>query len=186
MSFIPISLNLENKKILFIGAGKVAFQKILKLLEFTKDITVISKDIDERLKTYDLELIEKEYKKGDIKGFDIVFVAINNIKLQEEIFIESREEKILYSCVDILEYCDFTLTSILKKDDLVISISTSGISPSFGKELKNYLDKMIPNSVGKFLKEMKNYRETLPKGVTRMEFFRKKSKEYIKGWKNEK
>ena len=186
MIFFPISLNLENKKILFVGAGNIAKAKIIKLLDFAKDITVISKEIDEELKEYDLTLLEKEYEKGDIKGFDIVIVTANSIKLQEEIYKESREEKILYNCADILELCDFTFTSILKKDDLVISISTSGISPSFGKELKNYLDKIIPNSVGEFLNEMKNYRKTLPKGVSRMEFLRKKSSEYIESWKNEK
>lgn len=186
MSFLPISLNLENKKILFVGGGKITVQKVIKLLDFSKDITVISKDIDKRLDSYDLNLIKKEYEKGDIKGFDIVVVTANNLELQKEIYEETREEKILYSCADILEYCDFTLSSILKKDDLSISISTNGVSPAFAKELKNYLDKIIPNSVGEFLIQMKEYRKSLPKGSLRMEFLGKKSSEYIKGWKNEK
>ena len=186
MNFFPIALNLTNKKILIVGAGKVAFVKVNKLLDFTNNITVISKDINEKIKSLDVQKIEKEYEKGDIKGFDIVIVCTNNIKIQEEIYNESRDEKVLFSCADILELCDFTFSSILKKDDLLISISTSGTSPSFGKELKNYLDKIIPNSVGEFLKEMKYYRETLPKGVDRMELLRKKSIEFLKGWKDEK
>ena len=108
---------------------------------------------------------------------------MDDIELQKEIYKHTREKNILYSCVDIVELCDFTFSSILKKDDLVISISTSGASPSFSKELKNYLENIIPNSVGSFLKEMKTLRDTLPKGKDRMELLKKRSKEFISSWK---
>ena len=155
MSNFPISLNLKNKKILVIGAGKIATNKINKLLDFTNDIVVLAPNISKEIKELDIKIIEKEYEKTDIEGFDIVIACIDNITLQKEIYQHTRQINILYNCSDILELCDFTFSSILKKDDLVISISTSGTSPSFSKELKNYLENIIPNSVGNFLKEMK-------------------------------
>ncbi|WP_428023713.1 precorrin-2 dehydrogenase/sirohydrochlorin ferrochelatase family protein [Arcobacter sp.] len=183
MNFFPISFNLEKKKILVIGAGKIAKSKIKKLLDFTKDIVVLSNEVDDEIKKFDVTILEKDYEKIDIEGFDIVIACINDIDLQKEIYQHTREKNILYSCVDVLELCDFTFSSILKKDDLVVAISTSGASPSFSKELKNYLENIIPNSVGNFLKEMRLLRSSLPKGKSRMEILKNKSKEFISSWK---
>ncbi|WP_419768198.1 precorrin-2 dehydrogenase/sirohydrochlorin ferrochelatase family protein [Arcobacter sp.] len=179
MSNFPISLNLENKKILVIGAGKIATSKIKKLLDFTKNIVVLAPNISDELEKLNIKTLKKRYEKSDIENFHIVIACIDDINLQREIYKHTREKNILYNCVDIYELCDFTFSSIIKKDDLVITISTSGASPSFSKELKKYLEKIIPNNVGSFLKNMKNLRATMPKGEERMEILRKKSKEFI-------
>ncbi len=39
MSYFPIYLNLEDKKILLVGGGSIALEKLNKLLEFTRNIT---------------------------------------------------------------------------------------------------------------------------------------------------
>ncbi len=166
----------------------VASSKLRHLLDFTTNISVIApilSDETERLiKENNLSLEQRGYEKGDIKGFDIVVVAVDNIALQAEIFKESREYNCLCNCVDATEYCDFIFGSIIKKDDLTIAISTSGASPALAKQLKKYLEKLIPNDIGGFLKEMKNLRETLPKGKERMKMLEEKAKNYIQKWSN--
>ena len=60
--FFPVVLNIENKKCLVIGGGKVALRKINKLLKYKARITVISKNIIEEIKFLEgknLEIIEK-------------------------------------------------------------------------------------------------------------------------------
>ena len=60
--FFPVFLNIENKKCLVIGGGKVALRKINKLLEYKASITVISKNIKIKLlNDKNLEIIEKEF-----------------------------------------------------------------------------------------------------------------------------
>ena len=76
----------------------------------------------------------------------------------------------------------FIFPSYIKKDDLTIAVSTSGSSPAIAKYLRIYLEKIIPNSIGDFLKKMKEYRKTMPKGKKRMKFLDEKAKEYIKTW----
>ncbi len=187
MSYFPTFLNFENKKILIIGAGKIANDKLSHLLDFTKNITIISPDtismMSEKIAVNSLEFFQRKYLPGDIKGFDIIIAAVNDISLQEEIYFESRSERCLYNCVDIKKYCDFIFPSYIKKGDLTISISTQGSSPSFAKHLRIYLEKIIPNSVSEFLLEMKNYRSTLPKGKDRMKFLDEQTKKYFKNWK---
>lgn len=188
MSYFPAFLRFDNKKVLLIGGGAVAYEKLLHLVDFTKSISVIALDICQDTKrlieSNDLTYHNRAYKKGDIAGYDIVVVAVNDISLQIDIYIESRGHRCLCNFVDLPQNCDFTFGSYIKRDDLVIAISTSGASPALAKGLKLYLQDFIPSSITKFLEEMRHLRETLPKGKERMELLSQKAKEYINNLKN--
>ena len=43
--FFPVSIDLNNKNILVIGAGKIALRKVKTLMSYNCNITVITKDI---------------------------------------------------------------------------------------------------------------------------------------------
>ena len=183
MSYFPAFIKLDDKKILIVGAGDVAYEKLEKLLDFTKDISIIANEFsDEMLKTIKQENLQYEkraYKAGDIKDYAVVIVAVDSIKLQEEIFLESKNYNCLCNSVDSVDYCDFIFPSYIKKDDLTVAISTSGTSPAFAKHFKRYLLDLIPDGISTFLKEMKNLRETLPKGKERMKMLDEKAKDYV-------
>ena len=182
-SYFPAFLTLNDKKILLVGGGKIANDKLSKLLDFTDDIKLISKDfcddIVQKIQSYDLEHEKRGYQKGDIKGFDIVIVAVDEIEVQKSIYIESRDTRALVNSVDSKRYCDFIFGSYIKEGDLVISISTSGSLPSLSKYLRIFLEKTLPKNLSSFLKEMKHLRESLPKGKERMKLLDKKTKDFF-------
>ncbi len=186
MGYFPAFLKLDNKKILIVGGGNIAYEKLEKLLDFTQNISIISTQFSEnmleKIKQYNLNFDKRTYKTNDIKEFGIVIVAVDDINLQAKIFEESKKYKCLCNCVDSVEYCDFIFPSYIKKDDLTIAISTSGSSPAVSKYLKTYLKNLIPEGISEFLKEMKNFRKTMPKGKRRMHFLDKKAKDYIDSW----
>lgn len=186
MAYFPAFLKFDDKKILIVGGGNVALEKLEHLLDFTHNITLIASNFNEAsmnlIQQNNLTHYVKAYEKGDIKGFDIVIAAIDNFELQEEIYLETRQYPCLCNCVDLQKYCDFIFPSYVKKGDLTIAISTGGASPAMAKQLRIYLSKLIPSSVVEFLHEMKEFRKTLPKGKERMEFLDKKAKEYINSW----
>ncbi len=188
MSYFPAFLNLENRRVLLVGGGEIAYSKLIHLLEFTSEISIIAQDLSDEIivlaKEKNLSVVQKAYSKGDITNFDIVVVAVDSISLQAEIFEESKRYNCLCSCVDSKEHTDFIFGSYIKKDDLIIAISTSGTSPALAKQLKKYLLDLIPSDIGTFLQEMKMFRETLPKGKERMQMLQKKAEDYINKWSN--
>jgi precorrin-2 dehydrogenase/sirohydrochlorin ferrochelatase len=187
MSFFPSYISLKDKKILLVGGGYIALEKLEKLIDFTQDIRVITKDIsDDFLKfanRYNINITQRAYKKGDIDSFDIVVVATNTPILHKEIFEESRRGRVLVNSVDNTAYCDFIFPSYIKKGDLTVSISTSGASPAMAKRLRIYIEKLIPPNIAEFLKEMKTLRKTMPKGEDRMRFFEEKSDKFMERYR---
>ena len=184
MAYFPIFFNLDDKRILVVGGGKIATEKLEKLVQFSKEITVIAKEVSKEaydlIKSNCLTLYQRAYKLGDIEGFDIVIVATDDISMQERIFNESRNKGILVNSVDNIKYCDFIFPSFIKKDKLVVAISTGGVSPAFAKHFKRRVQESIPNNVEDFLDKLKEIRETMPKGKERMEFLDNLVEDYFK------
>ena len=59
-------------------------------------------------------------------------------------------------------------------------MSTSGASPAVAKYLRLYLESLVPQGIGKFLRQMRQLRERLPKGKERMKLLDEKAKEWFK------
>jgi precorrin-2 dehydrogenase/sirohydrochlorin ferrochelatase len=188
MAYFPAFIKLEYQKILIVGGGNVAYEKLDHLLDFTKDIYIIASEFsDEMLQRVEKENLHYEkrpYNKGDIEGYVMVIVAVDDIGLQAEIFKESKLHNCLCNAVDSVDYCDFIFPAYVKKDDLTIAISTSGASPAVAKHLKRYLYNLIPEGISDFLQEMKDLRKTLPKGKERMKMLDEKAQNYIESWKD--
>lgn len=183
-SYFPAFIKLDDKKVLLVGGGNIAYEKLTKLLDFTPNIQIIapiiSDNILELISLHKLEYSRREYEKSDINECSIVIVAVDDLNLQKEIFEESRELKCLCNAVDSVEYCDFIFPSYIKEDDLTIAISTSGASPAFAKHFKYYLKQKIPQNISHFLQEMKSLRNFYPKGKERMKMLDEKAKKFIK------
>lgn len=184
MAYFPMYMDMQDLKVLVIGGGNIATEKLEKLIDFTKEITVISLRVEEEaqnlIKNHCLTLYQRAYEKGDIEGFDMVIVATDTVDLHKAIYKESRGSRILVNSVDNTDYCDFIFPSYVQKGDLTIAFSTGGASPAFAKQIRQHFEKNIPDSVGAFLQKMKGLRSTMPKGKVRMQYFDKLVEEYFK------
>ena len=184
MSFFPMYMDMKNLKVLVVGGGYIATEKLEKLVDFTTQITVIALRVEDEAQNiidkYKLALHQRAYNAGDIQGFDIVIVATDTVELHKAIYEESRGSRILVNSVDNTDYCDFIFPSYVQKGDLTIAFSTGGASPAFAKQIRRHFEKIIPDSVGEFLQKMKALRSEMPKGKERMKYFDELVEEYFK------
>ncbi|MDI3312446.1 MAG: bifunctional precorrin-2 dehydrogenase/sirohydrochlorin ferrochelatase [Thermoanaerobacterium sp.] len=165
MAYYPIMLNISNKKCLVVGGGKVAYRKILSLLEFGATITVLSSSfIDEILKlckSHKIKLVKRNYQKNDVENYFLVVVATNDKFVNKEISDECKKKNILVNVVDDKELSTFIVPSVMRKGDLTISISTNGKSPLLSRRIKEMLDNMFENDVENLIAELSNARDKL-------------------------
>ena len=76
-----------------------------------------------------------------LDGADIVIVAVNDVATSEAIRNAAKAQGKLVNVADKPELCDFYLSSVVKKGNLKIAISTNGKSPTAAKRIKEVLQK---------------------------------------------
>ncbi|MEZ0322837.1 MAG: bifunctional precorrin-2 dehydrogenase/sirohydrochlorin ferrochelatase [Hydrogenothermaceae bacterium] len=183
MSYMPVFLEVKDKKFLIVGGGKVATEKIKRVLKFSYNITVVSPEITQELesiiKENSLNYINSPYTSDIIKDYDIIIVAVSDTNLQKVIYNDAKRENKLCNTVDVIGESDFIFPSVVKKGNLIVAFSTSGSSPALAKYLRVYFEQIIPGEVEQFLNEMEDLRNSLPKGKERQDLFDKKAKEFF-------
>lgn len=138
--YVPLHFDLTDKKLLFVGGGEVNERRILALLDSKAQIVLVSLEATEKLKKLAREgkitWIKRAYKPGDVKGMDFVFVAIP--EGYEQVVDEAKEEGVWVECASKHTLGDFIYPAVIRKEDVVISLSTSGRSPKKARLLKKH------------------------------------------------
>ena len=123
--FLPISINVTNKKILLIGGGKVATHKGTIMARIVSDVTVISPEFTDEIRKLPFTFIEKQYEKNDLSGFFLVYVCTGDHELNRQIKTDAEELGILTSVCDAPMLCDFVSPAVHKQGKVTISVGSN-------------------------------------------------------------
>ncbi len=155
VSLYPVNLQINNRPCIVIGGGNVAERKVLALLSAGACVTVLSPQVNEGLagliQNKKVIHVDRNYEKGDIVGFFIVICATDNGAINKIAAEEASQNNCLVNVVDAPELGNFNVPSQIKHGDLLITVSTSGKSPAFTKQLRKELAKRYGPEYGIYL-----------------------------------
>ena len=83
-------------------------------------------------------------RKSELKRAHIVYIVDIEEKQAKKIADYCRKKNILVNIEDVVEYCDFHTPSIVRRGDLLFSISTNGKSPGLAIALRKYISNKFP------------------------------------------
>ncbi len=145
LQFLPISINVTDKKILLVGGGKVATHKGSIMARFVRNVTVISPDFTDEILQLPFEFIEKEYEKTDLVGFFLVYVCTGDHDLNARIKQDAEELGILTSVCDAPLLCDFVSPAIHKEGNLTIAVGSNAQNVYKSVDVRNQISELIKN-----------------------------------------
>jgi precorrin-2 dehydrogenase/sirohydrochlorin ferrochelatase len=152
---------------LIVGGGAVGTRKVHTLLECGAQVFVVSPDPTSQLLQLASEgsitLYKRAYRSDDVAGMFLVIGATDDETLNHQISEDAEREQILCNIADRPEVCNFILPSIVRRGDLVITISTSGKSPALAKRLRQKLETQFGREYTDFLLLMGAIRQKLLK-----------------------
>lgn len=139
--FFPVSIDLNNKNILVIGAGKIAFRKVETLLKYNCNIKVITKEVENKnFFNFTNERISiesnKEFSESDLENVFLVVAATSNEEVNKKIADLCIQKNILVNNISSKNDMNLRFTSIYETEDLQISVSANA-NPKKSVEIKN-------------------------------------------------
>lgn len=125
MNFLPININIEGKKIVIVGGGRVGLHKATILSRFTDEATIVSPQFKEGFESLPFTLVQKSYEPSDLEGALLVYVCTENAELNEQIKRDAEERHVLASVCDSPKLCDFTSPAIFREGNLAVAVSSN-------------------------------------------------------------
>jgi uncharacterized protein len=164
----PVFLKLENLPVLIVGGGTIALEKLNAILENSPqtEIRLVALIISEAVKKLaadhpNIQLKEKIFSETDLDGIHIVIIAINDPVISQQIRDKAKQNGKLVNVADKPDMCDFYMSSIIRKGNLKIAISTNGKSPTIARRLKEVFSEMLPDELEAVLNNMQQIRNKL-------------------------
>lgn len=142
--FFPMMIDLEDRQILIVGGGQVAYRKAKVVLEFGASLTIVSPEFIDGFNSLQevynednrIEIIRENYDASYVINKFLVIAATSSRKVNREVVSDCNIHQILVNNVDGREKSDFITPAIYKNDDLTISISTGGSFPYLSKKIR--------------------------------------------------
>jgi len=152
MSYYPIFLDLDNKKVIIVGGGEVAERKIKVVLGYGCQIYIISPHLTPHLRQLvakrRIHHISHESLDKLMDDAVMVIVATGDPEVNLQIASQAKGHGLLVNVVDQPAACNFIMPSIVKRGDLQIAISTAGKSPAMTKKIRKEMEALFGPEYG--------------------------------------
>ena len=177
MSYFPFFIDLSDKSGLIIGGGMVAYRKVCALIEFGAKLKIVASRYCDELKEYTqdnecVQLYLRKFQEDDLENIDFCIAATDDHELNRKISQMCEKRHILVNVVDVKELCGFIFPSYVKKNDVVVGVSSGGKSPLITQEIRKMIEESLPKDIGDCADFLGEVRQTV--------------KEYVEGEANRK
>jgi len=139
---LPLHIDVNNRQVLVIGGGKIAYRRLLLFLDEGANITVISpeiiNDIEDLSQKKQILWKQKKVELSDLQQAFIIVAATNDPAVNEWVSENVNNHQLVNVASDMTKG-NFIVPKSVKKGRLSISVSTNGASPKRAKEICEHL-----------------------------------------------
>ncbi|MBS4209464.1 NAD(P)-dependent oxidoreductase [Bacillus sp. FJAT-50079] len=154
----PVIMKLKGKNVVIVGGGSIALRKARGFVGTGANIMIISPEINkELLQLPCIQWRKKEFSADDIRDAHLIFAATNNQEVNQSVCQSAHEFQWVNDTSDS-ENSSFITPAVVRKEQLLLTVSTSGASPILAKEIKQELEEKYAG-YGKLVKEYAERRE---------------------------
>ena len=136
----PVNLIVRGRRCVVVGAGRIAARKIEALLAAGADVHVVAPklgdDVAALLEAGRVTVDEREFVPGDLDGAWLATTATDEPEVNRAVFEAGESRGVWVNSADDPANCSFTLMSVVRRGDVVVTIGTGGRSPALAAWLK--------------------------------------------------
>ena len=158
----PVNLLVDGRDCLVVGGGAVAARKVEGLLRSGARVHVVAPDVaDEIRRLPGVSWEERPYRSDDLDGRRLVITATDDPEVNAAVYADSEAAGLWVNGADDPAHCSFTLPSVVRRGDLLLTVSTGGRSPALAVWLRERLEGEIGPEYAVLLDLLADERETI-------------------------
>jgi len=139
----PIFLDVHDRPVLVVGAGKVALRKVKGLLEAGARVTVVAPECEPEFEGLTVRMVARRFRAADLAGHLLVFAATDDRLTNHRIAIAAKGRGMLANIADCAEECDFVVPARVERGGVQIAVSTGGENPRLSAELRRRIEDLL-------------------------------------------
>lgn len=159
----PLFMKLDGRRVLVVGAGRVAARKITSLLACGAEVLVTAPEALDKVRALAeagrIKWQQRSFEIADIEGCRLVMVASNDRSLNESVAEAAAAAGIPVNVADVPDLCDFYVPAVVNRQPLKIAVSTDGASPALARRIREELEENYPSAFGNYVNLLGEIRE---------------------------
>jgi siroheme synthase-like protein len=149
----PVFVDVSRCRVLVVGGGAVAARKVRGLTDAGSRPEIVAPALDAGLRT-DVERLglawhARPYAPGDARGSHLVFAATDDPAVNAAIAAEAEANGALANVADDGPGSIFHVPSAIRRDEVVVALSTGGASPLLARRLREALETVVTPGLGR-------------------------------------
>lgn len=170
MDFLPLFLDIRDKKCVIVGGGEVAHRKATLLVRAGGQLHVVSEKISAELQ----QLCEASNAVVTLAAFSadclqdatLVIAATDDRDVNANVSELAKAAGVLVNVVDQPDLCSFIVPAIVDRSPIVVAVSSGGASPVLTRQLKELNEVMIPGRIAELGDLLRRYRPQVKKTIS--------------------
>lgn len=142
----PLMADLGGRRVLVVGGGPTAQEKIHLLIDAAAHIDTVSPTLTPELERLarqgSMVWHRRRFRRSDVDGAFLVVAATDDPIVNRAVFDAAEDASTLCNAVDDTDNCSAILPSVHREGLLVVTVSTSGAAPALAVRLRERIAEM--------------------------------------------
>jgi uroporphyrin-III C-methyltransferase/precorrin-2 dehydrogenase/sirohydrochlorin ferrochelatase len=152
MRYYPVFLDLQQRPVLLVGAGEVAWRKAVLLRRSGARLRVVASEVSPAFEALaadgQIDLQQRRFTPEDIDGAAFAIAATDDAEVNASVAAAARARNVPVNVVDAPALCSAILPAIVDRDPVLVAIGTEGSAPVLARRLRERIEALLDPSLG--------------------------------------
>ena len=125
-SFMPVCIDVSDARIVMIGGGNVALQKLRSIVLYAGNVHVFAKNILPEIKSLPVHCKECDYDGSLLSGALLVYAYTDDPRLNRLVCDHGKTIGALVCAAGVDHPRDFISPAVFRHEDMTIAVSSNG------------------------------------------------------------
>lgn len=154
----PLFLKLAGRRVLVVGAGRVAAGKLPGLLASGAQVAVVAPEVRPEFEVAEVEIWRRPFEPWDVDGAWLVIAAAPP-EVNRAVVQAASAQHVFVNAVDDVASATAYTGGVLRRGGLTIAVATEGRAPALAGLVREGLEAVLPDEIEEWVTEARRLRE---------------------------